>query len=163
MSKYTDLIAALTAALTMLRKGGYIGDAAEGKWITLSNGSAVELDANGNVVKGMGGSQKGVPIKEAAKNMAEGNAKQKTGEHRPASHGKEPKTPSGEDKTTLSLRDRAALTNAGKFTTKANAESSRNGQKYYTNILQGEGGQLWVPSTNREESILTRLGYKKAK
>lgn len=77
-------------------------------------------------------------------------------------HGTEAKTPSGIDKSKLEMRDRNAIGNAGKFNSRANAESSRDKQKYNTNILQGEGGQFWVPATNREESILKRLGYQEA-
>jgi hypothetical protein len=81
----------------------------------------------------------------------------------PKSWGSETSTPSGEKKSALSPRDRTAITNTGKFTKMENAVSARDGQKYRTNVLKGEGGQLWVPATNREESILKRLGYKEAK
>lgn len=71
-TKYSELTKALKSALAVLRAGGYIGDAETGtKWITTSNGKKVELDKDGKVVKGLGGSQKGVPIKEAAKNISE--------------------------------------------------------------------------------------------
>lgn len=138
------------------------GDADGDKWITLSNGTVVQLDKDGNVKKGMGGSQKGVPIKQAAKNMSN---KSGTGASSAAAsrHGAEAKTPSGVDKSSLDMRDKAALSNAGKFTSRKNAEHMRDNQKYRTNILKGENGQLWVPSTNREESILKRLGYSEAK
>lgn len=70
MSKYTDLIAALTAALAMLRKGGYIGDAEGDKWITTSNGKKVELDKDGNVKKGLGGGHEGENLAEVAKKLS---------------------------------------------------------------------------------------------
>lgn len=146
----------------VIKKGHTFGADAD-KWVTLSNGAAVELDGEGNLKKGMGGGQKGKNIKEAAKAMKSAAGGSATNSASAARHGSETKTPSGQDKTKLDLRDKAALSNAGKFTSMANAESHRDGQKYRTNILKGEGGQLWVPATNREESILKRLGYAEAK
>lgn len=143
-------------------------------WITLKSGARVELNEKGEVQKGMGGKHTGQNVKEAAKEMSQeskaakgagaaGGGATSVAGHNPQRHGKETKTPSGISKSDLDQRDRNALGNAGKFTTRANAEAARNGQKYNTNIMQGESGQFWVPATNREESILKRLGYKEAK
>lgn len=67
------LVIALDAAVKMLQKRGYVGDAEGEHWITLKSGSAVQIDGEGNVMKGMGGKQEGVPIKEAAKNLSTEN------------------------------------------------------------------------------------------
>lgn len=84
-------------------------------------------------------------------------------EHVNSRHGKASHTPSGLKKSDLPMRDKNAISNTGKFSKKDVAERSSMGQKYVTNVLQGESGQFWVPATNREESILKRLGYKEAK
>lgn len=54
-------------AMHQVIKKGYSFGADADKWVTLSNGAAVQLDGEGNIKKGMGGSHKGENIKEAAK------------------------------------------------------------------------------------------------
>lgn len=157
------LASALTLLLKKLNGGVKVGDAEGEHWVTLSNGKAVQLDGNGDVVKGMGGKQEGKNVKEAAKEMKTAAGGSATSAASAARHGSEAKTPSGVDKSSLDMRDKAALSNAGKFNSLAMAKQSKDGQKYNTNILKGEGGQFWVPSTNREESILRRLGYTEHK
>lgn len=141
-------------------------------WITLKSGSKVELNEQGEVQKGMGGKHTGQNIKEAAKEMSQESkgSKEQAGS-KPAlelkpertSWGKASSTPSGLKKNELPMRDKNALSNASKFNSKETAERVAMSQTYVTNVLQGESGQFWVPATNREESILKRLGYKEAK
>jgi len=60
----------------------------------------------------------------------------------------------------LTTRQRIALSNAGKFTSLANAQNAAISQKYWVEVLLGDNGQFWVPATNREQSILQKMGYE---
>lgn len=60
----------------------------------------------------------------------------------------------------LTTRQRIALSNAGKFTSLVNARNAAISQKYWVEVLLGDNGQFWVPATNREQSILEKMGYE---
>lgn len=57
----------------------------------------------------------------------------------------------------LTLTEKIAIRNTGRFVSLANAVHARNNQKYFTNILFGNDGRFWVAANHREESILIRL------
>lgn len=61
-------------AMHQVIKKGYTFGADADKWVTLSNGAAVELNEKGEIKKGMGGKHKGENVKEAAKKEASAKA-----------------------------------------------------------------------------------------
>jgi hypothetical protein len=61
------------------------------------------------------------------------------------------------------LRIKIAISNAAKFNTRAFADARAIDQKYWVDVLQGDGGLFWVPATRREQSILVALGYQVAR
>lgn len=62
----------------------------------------------------------------------------------------------------LDARQRIALSNVGRFNSFALAQSAAISQKYWVEVLHGDDGKFWVPATNREQSILEKMGYEKA-
>jgi len=62
----------------------------------------------------------------------------------------------------LTTKQRIAISNARKFTVLATAQRVAVEQEYWVEVLMGDNGQFWVPSNNREQSILAKLGYEVA-
>lgn len=59
----------------------------------------------------------------------------------------------------LTTRQRIAIANAGKFTRLDLAQHAAINQKYWVQVLRDQEGFYRVPATNREQSILEKLGY----
>jgi len=62
-----------------------------------------------------------------------------------------------------STRTQTAIRNARRYRSLPMAQDAAARQVYWTTVLLGDDGRIWVPATNREAGLLMQAGYEAAK